>query len=101
MADHEYPFTSSGTPQSYPLDASNAAGVTVIDEVDNVRVVKAERLASGVYLLTLSASDAQVSAAVKAYAIARGLVRDGPGGIRNVQGDGRTTLTGTNVAAAD
>jgi len=101
MADYEYPITSAGVPQSYPLDAGNAALITVIDETDNTRVLKAQRLAAGVFLLTVDASDAAVQAAVKDYVQRRALLRTEAGGIRNPEGDLRQTLTGTNVAVAD
>ncbi len=100
MADFEYAFASSGTPQSFPLDAGNAAGITLIDETNNVRVPKAERLAAGVYLLTIDATDATLTAAVRAYAVARGLLADGRN-VRNVAPDGRTTLAASAVSAAD
>lgn len=100
MANFEYPFTSSLDPASYPLDADGAAGITVIDEVDDARVLKSQRIGAGVYLLTIDASDAVVTAAVQAYADGRGATRAEAGGAPT-QPDARTTMAGSAVGAAD
>ena len=99
MADFEYPFTSAGTPNSFPVPG--AGGVVGIDST-GLLTPKTVGLASGVVvLLTTASSDAELAAHMQAWLNRQGYKTDGGAGGSPAQPTLQTDATLTEVAAAD
>ncbi|MCC7017976.1 MAG: hypothetical protein IT564_12330 [Rhodospirillales bacterium] len=99
MADFEYPFTSAGTPNSFPIP--NAAGVVGIDSTGLLTPASFGIGPDMTVLLTATKTDAEVAAAMHAWLTRYGNKTDGGAGGRPTQVSLQVDCVLTEVAAAD
>ncbi len=97
MADFEYPFTSAGTPNSFPVGESAIVG---IDSTGLLAPVTIELGANVTLLLTAAKTDAELVALMQDFIRRYGAGHDGAGGFPT-QATKQITSTLTEVAAAD
>lgn len=99
MADFEYSFTSSGTPNSFPIP--NAGGVVGIDSTGLLAPKSFGIGPDMTLLLTATKTDAEVAAAMHTWLARYGNKTDGGAGGQPAQGSLQVACTLTEVAAAD
>ncbi len=97
MANFEYPFTSSGTPNSFPIPGVSLTG---IDEAGTLTPAVLPLAAGATLVMSAALTDAQVAAIFQSWLNRAGYSSGGAGGSRP-QGSATYLPTLTQVGAAD
>jgi hypothetical protein len=98
MADFEYPITSAGTPNSFPIPGTALVG---IDEAGTLTPVVVRLEANMTLVMDAAKTQAEIADAMLRYLRSRGYGNPGAGGVKANTYDGQEEPALTAVAAAD
>jgi hypothetical protein len=98
MADHEYAFSSSATPNSFAIGKT---GITGIDEVGGLTPKIVRLHPSATIVLTAAFTDAELATLMRQFLQRLGSKTDGSSGGSVAQGSIQETPALTEVPAAD